>query len=182
MTEFDNLEKNGHEQLVFCSNKAIGLRAVIAIHSTTLGPSLGGVRMWNYSAIDNAIRDVLGVSKAMTYKASISGLNLGGSNCTIGDPVIHKNELLLREIGKIINTLGGKFYAIQDIGTNEKDMKILKNETKYVTGLSKQNGGSGDPSPFTAYGVWVGMKACAKVKWGNDSLLGKKVAIQGLAM
>lgn len=180
ITEFDILEKNGHKQIVFCSNKAIGLKAIIAIHNTTLGPSLGGVRMINYSSIDKAINDVLNVSKAMTYKASISGLNFGGSNCTIiGDPTTQKSELLLKEVGKSINNLGGMFYAIQDAGTNQEDMKILKKETKYVTGLSKQDGGSGDPSSFTAYGVLVGMKACAKKKWGNDSLKGKKVSIQG---
>ncbi len=180
MIELDIIEKKSHEQVVFCSNKTLGLRAILDIHNTTLGPTLGGVRMWEYASIDNSIRDVLDVSKAMTYEASISGLNFGGGNLTIiGDPVKQKNELLLREIGKFINTLEGKFYAIQDVGTNGKDIGILKNETEYVTGLSKQHGGSGDPSPFTAYGVWVGMKACSKVKWGNDSLQGRKVAIQG---
>ncbi|HSD63037.1 MAG TPA: Glu/Leu/Phe/Val dehydrogenase [Ignavibacteriaceae bacterium] len=180
MVNFENIEEFGHEQVVFCSNKETGLRAIIAIHNTTLGPALGGTRMWNYKSFDDALTDVLRLSRGMTYKAAVSGLNLGGGKAVIiGDSATQKNELLFRSFGKFVEGLAGRYITAEDVGTSVTDMEYVRMETKYVTGVSKALGGSGDPSPVTAYGVFVGMKACAKFRWGNDSLEGKKVAVQG---
>jgi len=180
MEQFDVIEKYGHEQVVFCSNKESGLRAIIAIHDTTLGPAIGGTRMWNYSSVNEALKDVLRLSRGMTYKASISGLNFGGGNAVIiGDSETQKNELLFRTFGKFIEGLSGRYITAEDVGTTVKDMEYVRMETKHVTGISKALGGSGDPAPVTAYGVYVGMKACASFKWGNDSLEGKKIVVQG---
>jgi leucine dehydrogenase len=180
MHYFEAMEKYGHEQVVFCSNKESGLRAIIAIHDTTLGPALGGTRMWNYKSFDDALNDVLRLSRGMTYKASVAGLNLGGGKAVIiGDSASQKNELLFRTFGKFVDGLGGRYITAEDVGTDVKDMEFVRMETRYVTGISKALGGSGDPSPVTAYGVYVGMKACAQEKWGNDSLRGRKIAVQG---
>lgn len=180
MNNFEVLEKYGHEQVVYCSNKESGLRAIIAIHDTTLGPAIGGVRMLNYASFDEALHDALRLSRGMTYKAAISGLNLGGGKAVIiGDSSTQKNELLFRTFGKFVNGLGGRYITAEDVGTDVKDMEYVKMETKYVTGISKALGGSGHPSPVTAYGVYIGMKACANNKWGNDSLRGRKIAVQG---
>lgn len=180
MINFEILEEFGHEQVVFCSNKETGLRAIIAIHDTTLGPALGGTRMWNYKSHDDALTDVLRLSRGMTYKAAVSGLNLGGGKAVIiGDSATQKNELLFRSFGKFVEGLAGRYITAEDVGTSVTDMEFVRMETKYVTGVSKALGGSGDPSPVTAYGVYVGMKACAKFKWGSDSLEGKKIAVQG---
>ena len=180
METFEILEQTGHEQIVFCSNKESGLKAIIAIHNTTLGPALGGTRMWNYTSVDAAVKDVLRLSRGMTYKASVAGLNLGGGKAVIiGDYKTQKNELLFRTFGKFVDGLAGRYITAEDVGTDVRDMEYVRMETKYVTGISKALGGSGDPSPVTAYGVYIGMKACAKQKWGNDSLRGRKVAVQG---
>ncbi len=180
MQEFEVMEKYGHEQIVFCSNKEAGLRAIIAIHNTTLGPAIGGTRMWNYPNVDMAIKDVLRLSRGMTYKSAIAGLNLGGGKAVIiGDSSTQKNELLFRTFGKFVDSLGGRYITAEDVGTDVKDMEFVRMETKYVTGISRALGGSGDPAPVTAYGIFVGMKACAHEKWGNDSLKGRKIAIQG---
>jgi leucine dehydrogenase len=180
MGYFDIIEENDHEQVVFCSNKEAGLKAIIAIHNTTLGPALGGTRMWIYKSDEDALKDVLRLSRGMTYKASVSGLNLGGGKAVIiGDSSSQKNELLFRTFGKFVEGLAGRYITAEDVGTSVKDMEYVRMETKYVTGISKALGGSGDPSPVTAYGVYVGMKACAKFKWGNDSLNGKTVGVQG---
>lgn len=180
MIEFDILEKHGHEQLVFCSNKEAGLKAIIAIHNTILGPAIGGIRMWNYPSVDMAIKDVLRLSRGMTYKSAIAGLNLGGGKgVIIGDSSTQKNELLFRTFGKFVETLGGRFIAGEDVGTDVKDMEYVRMETKHVTGISRALGGSGDPATVTAYGIYIGMKACAHEKWGSDSLKGRKIAIQG---
>ncbi|HKB87223.1 MAG TPA: Glu/Leu/Phe/Val dehydrogenase [Ignavibacteriaceae bacterium] len=180
MINFEVIEEFDHEQVVFCSNKEAGLRAIIAIHNTTLGPALGGTRMWNYKSHDDAFKDVLRLSRGMTYKAAVSGLNLGGGKAVIiGDSSTQKNELLFRTFGKFIEGLAGRYITAEDVGTSVTDMEYVRMETKYVTGVSKALGGSGDPSPVTAYGVFVGMKACAKFKWGSDSLAGKKIAVQG---
>lgn len=180
MNNFEVLEKYGHEQVVYCSNKESGLRAIIAIHDTTLGPAIGGVRMLNYASFDEALHDALRLSRGMTYKAAIAGLNLGGGKAVIiGDSSTQKNELLFRTFGKFVNGLGGRYITAEDVGTDVKDMEYVKMETKYVTGISKALGGSGHPSPVTAYGVYIGMKACANNKWGNDSLRGRKIAVQG---
>lgn len=180
MLNFDLMEEFGHEQLVFCSNKESGLKAVIAIHDTTLGPAIGGTRMWKYTSVEEAVEDVLRLARGMTYKSSIAGLNFGGGNAVIiGDSSKQKSELLFRTFGKFIDGLGGRYITAEDVGTTVKDMEYVRMETKYVTGISKALGGSGDPAPVTAYGVYVGMKACAKAKWGNDSLENKKIVIQG---
>lgn len=171
----------GHEQVVFCQDEASGLKAIIAIHDTTLGPSLGGTRMWNYANEMEAINDVLRLSRGMTYKASISGLNLGGGKAVIiGDSYTQKSEALFRRFGKFVNSLSGKYITAEDVGINPKDMEYVSMETKHVSGLPKSLGGSGDPSPVTAYGVYMGMKAAAKVQYGSDSLKDKKIAVQGI--
>ncbi len=174
------LEYN-HEQLVFCNDNESGLKAIIAVHNTILGPSLGGTRFWNYNNETEALIDVLRLSRGMTYKSSVAGINLGGGKAVIiGDPKKIKSEALLRRFGKFINTLGGKYITAEDVGVNTRDMETIHNETQYVAGLPVSMGGGGDPSPVTAYGVYVSMKASAKEVFGNDSLAGKKVLIQGL--
>jgi len=180
MQDFDSMEKYGHEQLMFCSNKESGLKAIIAIHNTTLGPAIGGARMWNYPSVDMAVKDVLRLSRGMTYKAAIAGLNLGGGKAVIiGDSSTQKNELLFRTFGKFVDSLSGRYITAEDVGTDVKDMEFVRMETKHVTGISRALGGSGDPAPVTAYGIFIGMKACAHEKWGSDSLKGRKIAIQG---
>ena len=169
-----------HEQVVFCHDPHSNLKAIIAIHNTTLGPALGGTRMWNYNSDDDAVVDALRLSRGMTYKAAISGLNLGGGKAVIiGDPSL-KSEALWRRYGKFVNSLNGKYITAEDVNTSASDMEYIHQETKHVTGIPEYMGGSGDPSPFTAYGVFVGMKACAHKRWGNDSLSGKKVLVQGV--
>ncbi len=180
MFQFEMLEKHNHEQMVLCSNKEAGLRGIIAIHDTTLGPAIGGTRMRPYDTVNDALLDALRMARAMTYKSAISGLNLGGGNAVIiGDPKKDKSEKLFRTFGKYVDSLGGRYITAEDVGTNVRDMEYVRMETKFVAGISKALGGSGDPSPVTAYGVYVGMKATAKKRWGYDSLRGKKVAIQG---
>jgi leucine dehydrogenase len=170
-----------HEQLLFCNDNATGLKAIIAVHNTVLGPSLGGTRMWNYTNEMEALNDVLRLSRGMTYKSSVAGLNLGGGKAVIiGDAKKIKNEALLRRFGKFVNSLGGKYITAEDVAMTSRDMEIIKMETDYVSGLPENMGGSGDPSPVTAYGVYVSMKASAREVWGNDSLNGKKVLVQGI--
>lgn len=170
-----------HEQIVFCNDNATGLKAIIAIHNTVLGPSLGGTRMWNYNNEMEALNDVLRLSRGMTYKSSVAGLNLGGGKAVIiGDPKKIKNEALLRRFGKFVNSLGGKYITAEDVAMTSRDMEIIHMETDHVSGLPENMGGSGDPSPVTAYGVYVSMKASAREVWGNDSLSGKKVLVQGI--
>jgi leucine dehydrogenase len=177
---FSNLESAGHEQVVVCSRPDVGLKAIIAIHDTTLGPALGGTRMWTYQNEQEAMRDVLRLSRGMTYKAAISGLNLGGGKAIIiGDSHNDKNEHLFRAFGRFVDSLGGRYITAEDVGMTEQDMEWIYSETKYVTGIPKSMGGSGDPSPVTAYGVYMGMKAAAKRAYGSDSLEGKRIAIQG---
>lgn len=177
---FSQLQSYEHEQVIVCSEPSIGLKAIIAIHDTTLGPALGGTRMWNYNNEQEAIRDVLRLSRGMTYKAAISGLNLGGGKAVIiGDARADKNEQLFRAFGRYVDSLGGRYITAEDVGIDVKDMEWVSMETKYVTGTPKATGGSGDPSPVTAYGVYVGMKAAAKKAYGSDSLEGKRIAIQG---
>lgn len=167
-----------HEQVVFCQDNETGLKAIIAIHNTVLGPALGGTRMWKYANELEALNDVLRLSRGMTYKASISGLNLGGGKAVIiGDSRKDKSEALFRKFGEFVNSLGGKYITAEDVGISPEDMSFVSKETKSVVGLP---GRSGDPSPVTARGVYVGMKACAKHVYGNDSLKGKKIAVQGV--
>jgi leucine dehydrogenase len=172
---------NNHEQVVFCNDNATGLKAIIAIHNTVLGPSLGGTRMWNYNNEMEALNDVLRLSRGMTFKSSVAGLNLGGGKAVIiGDAKKIKNEALLRRFGKFVDSLGGKYITAEDVAMNSKDMEMIHMETEHVSGLPENMGGSGDPSPVTAYGVYVSMKASAKETWGSDSLSGKKILVQGI--
>jgi leucine dehydrogenase len=179
---FDFIENYGHEQVVFCSNKELGLQSIIGIHNTTLGPALGGCRMWPYATGEEALIDVLRLSRGMTYKAAVAGLNLGGGkSIIIGDSRTMKTESLFRAFGRFIEGLSGRYITAEDVGTNVKDMEYVMMETRNVTGIPMHKGGSGDPSPVTAYGTYVGMKACAKHVYGNDSLENKKIVIQGAA-
>jgi leucine dehydrogenase len=172
---------HNHEQILFCSDNATGLKAIIAVHNTVLGPALGGTRMWNYSNELEALNDVMRLSRGMTYKSSVAGLNLGGGKAVIiGDPRKIKNEALLRRFGKFVDGLGGKYITAEDVAMTSRDMEIISMETDYVSGLPENMGGSGDPSPVTAYGVYVSMKASAREVWGNDSLENKKVLVQGV--
>lgn len=170
----------GHEQVVFCQDPNTGLNAIIAIHNTTLGPSLGGTRLWNYNSHEDALVDALRLSRGMTYKSAISGLNLGGGKAVlIGDASKLKSESYWRRYGKFVNSLNGKYITAEDVNTSSSDMEYIGMETKFVTGKPDYMGGSGDPSPLTAYGVYMGMKAAAKKAWGSDMLTGKKVLVQG---
>jgi leucine dehydrogenase len=174
----NQMSKYDHEQLLFCNDNATGLKAIVAVHSTVLGPALGGTRMWNYKNEMEALNDVLRLSRGMTYKNSISGLNLGGGKAVImGDARSMKSEALFRRFGKFVNSLAGKYITAEDVGISPKDMTWVNMETDHVVGLP---GKSGDPSPVTAYGVYVGMKAAAKKAYGSDSLAGKKVMVQGV--
>lgn len=174
----DKMTAMGHEQVLFCQDKETGLKAIIAIHNSVLGPALGGTRMWNYATEEEALIDVLRLSRGMTYKASISGLNLGGGKAVIiGDSRKQKSEALFRRFGKFVNSLNGKYITAEDVGINPKDMGYVAMETPHVSGLP---GKSGDPSPVTAFGVYMGMKAAAKFQNGSDSLAGKKVVVQGV--
>ncbi len=180
MSVFEMVKNLGHEQVVFCNDEQSGLKAIVAIHNTILGPALGGTRMWKYNSEEDALRDVLRLSRGMTYKAAVAGLNLGGGKAVIiGDSHTDKNEILFRSFGRFVDSLAGKYITAEDVGTSVKDMEWVRMETKYVTGIPVSLGGSGDPSPVTGYGVYVGMKACANECWGNDSLKGKKIVVQG---
>jgi len=172
------MSKYNHEQLLFCNDNETGLKAIIAVHNTVLGPALGGTRMWHYTNAMEALNDVLRLSRGMTYKNSISGLNLGGGKAVIiGDSRSMKSEALMRRFGKFVNSLGGKYITAEDVGIGTADMVYVNMETNHVVGLP---GRSGDPSPVTAHGVYVGMKACSKEVFGSDSLTGKKIAVQGV--
>jgi leucine dehydrogenase len=178
---FGNAAFLEHEQVVYCQDKATGLKAIIGIHDTTLGPALGGTRMWNYASETEALRDVLRLSRGMTYKASISGLNLGGGKAVIlGDSRKHKTPEMMRKFGEFVNRLSGKYITAEDVGISTSDMEMVKQATDHVTGIPEHMGGSGDPSPVTAYGVFHGMRAAAKYRWGTDDLSGKKVLVQGV--
>jgi leucine dehydrogenase len=174
----ERMSQYNHEQLLFCNDNATGLKAIIAVHNTTLGPALGGTRMWQYNNELEALNDVLRLSRGMTYKNSISGLNLGGGKAVIiGDARKNKSEALFRRFGKFVESLAGKYITAEDVGISPQDMVWVNMETNNVVGLP---GKSGDPSPVTAYGVYMGMKAAAKVQFGTDSLAGKKVSVQGV--
>jgi leucine dehydrogenase len=183
-TEFDlfkTLEKTDHEQVVFCQDKATGLKAIIAVHNTVLGPGLGGTRMWSYATEAEAVTDALRLSRGMTYKASVAGLNLGGAKAVIiGDANTQKSEALMRKFGRFVENLNGKYITAEDVGTTTRDMEYVAMETKHVVGLPEIMGGGGDPSPVTAYGTYMGMKAAAKRAYGSDSLNGKTIAVQGI--
>lgn len=166
-----------HEQLVLSSDPSSGYFGIIAIHDTTLGPALGGTRFWAYGSAEEAITDALRLSRGMTYKAAVAGVNLGGGKAVIiGDNKRTDREALFRAHGRFVDSLGGRYITAEDVGTSPADMEYVHSETEHVTGL---HGRSGDPSPVTAYGVYMGMKAAAKVRWGSDGLTGKTVAVQG---
>ncbi len=178
---FEHLEKHDYEQLVFCQDRSSGLRAIIAIHDTTLGPALGGARMWTYASEVEAIEDALRLARGMTYKNAAAGLNLGGGKAVIiGDPRKDKSEALFRAFGRYIQGLNGRYITAEDVGTTVSDMDMVREETDFVTGISPEFGSSGNPSPVTAYGVYRGMKAAVKEVFGSDSLEGKVVAVQGI--
>ncbi|WP_114777586.1 Glu/Leu/Phe/Val family dehydrogenase [Botryobacter ruber] len=178
---FGRLAASNHEKVVFCHDHATGLKAIIAVHSTVLGPALGGTRMWAYASESEALDDVLRLSRNMTYKAAISGLNVGGGKAIIiGDAQKDKSEALFRKFGRFIKNLNGSFITAEDIGTTIKDMEYIRMETEHVAGVSEAMGGGGDPAPLIAYGTYMGMKAAAKKAFGSDSLDGKKVAVQGV--
>jgi leucine dehydrogenase len=176
---FEQLE--GHEEVVFFHDASSGLRAIIAIHSTALGPALGGTRFYPYASEDEALRDVLRLSHGMTYKAAAAELDLGGGKAVIiGDPRRAKSEELLRAYGRFIESLGGRYITAEDVGTSTDDMNTIRRETRFVAGVAPTMGGSGDPSPMTAYGVYLSMLACAEDVWHEHSLRGRRVAVQGV--
>ncbi|WP_299103801.1 Glu/Leu/Phe/Val dehydrogenase [uncultured Tenacibaculum sp.] len=178
---FGQLSFDNHEQIVFCNDEDTGLKAIIGIHNTTLGPALGGTRMWQYKSEWDALNDVLRLSRGMTYKSAISGLNLGGGKAVIiGDAKTQKNDALMRKFGEYVNSLSGKYITAEDVGMETRDMDVIREVTPHVTGVSEAIGGSGNPSPVTAYGVYMGMKAASKYKFGTDNLAGKKVLVQGV--
>jgi leucine dehydrogenase len=180
MTWFEEMTTLGHEQVIVCRNEAAGLRAIIAIHDTTLGPALGGCRLYDYASEAEALRDVLRLSRGMTYKAAVAGLDLGGGKAVIiGDPAM-KNEALFRAFGRHVQSLGGRYITAEDMNTNVEDMNHIRRETSFVTGASVHVGGSGDPSPITAWGVFHGIRASLEVVFGSSDVAGRTVAIQGL--
>ncbi len=180
MDFFQQMVEMGHERVLFCSNPDVGLQAIIAVHSTVLGPGLGGCRMWPYASTEEALTDVLRLSRGMTYKAAAAGLNLGGGKAVIiGDPKKDKTEALFRAFGRYVESLGGLYITAEDVGTDTEDMEVVQHETRWVTGLPPEHGGGGDPSPVTAFGTLQGIKAAVE-HLDNDSLKGRSVAVQGL--
>lgn len=179
MDVFSSPAFDDHEQIVFCHDRPSGLKAIVALHDTTLGAAIGGCRMWPYASEAEAITDVLRLSRGMTYKAAMADLPFGGGKTVIiGDPKRDKSEALFRALGRAIDRLGGRYYTGEDVGTTPENMNWAGEETAYVLGCSR--GGSGDPSPITARGVWLGIKAAVAHKLGQDRLVGVRVAIQGL--
>lgn len=175
------METYDYEELVFCQDKHSGLKAIIAIHDTTLGPALGGTRMWTYKTEEEAIEDALRLARGMTYKNAAAGLNLGGGKAVIiGNSKADKNEAMFRAFGRYIQGLSGRYITAEDVGTTVYDMDIIHEETDYVTGISPAFGSSGNPSPVTAYGVYKGIKAAVKEVFGSDMLEGKTIAVQGI--
>jgi leucine dehydrogenase len=177
MKLFDTIAEMGHEQVVLCQDSASGYRGIIAVHSTTLGPALGGTRFWNYASDDDAIVDALRLARGMTYKNAVAGLNLGGGKSVIiGDNKTHDREMIFRAHGRFVESLGGRYITAEDVGTSTADMDYVHMETDYVSGLA---GRSGDPSPVTAHGVFRAIQAAAKNLWGSDDLSNRTIAVQG---
>jgi valine dehydrogenase (NAD+) len=175
------VDLHGHEQVVFCADEATGLRAIIAIHSTALGPALGGTRFYPYADEAAALADVLNLSRGMSYKAALAGLDLGGGKAVIiGDPATAKSEALLRAYGRFVQSLHGRYITACDVGTRSEDMDVVARECDFVTGRSTALGGAGDSSVLTAYGVFQGMRAAAEVTWGEATLAGRTVGIAGV--
>lgn len=177
MELFDTLAEMGHEQVVVCSDPTAGYRGIIAIHSTTLGPALGGTRFWKYANDDEAVIDALRLSRGMTYKNAVAGLNLGGGKAVIiGDNKTKSREMIFRAHGRFVESLGGRYVTAEDVGTSPADMDFVQMETEYVAGLA---GRSGDPSPVTAHGVFRTIEASAQFLWGSDDLTSRTVSLQG---
>ena len=181
MSMFKNKHFHGHEQVVFCNDHKTGLKAIIAIHNTERGPALGGCRMYPYASEEDALTDVLRLSLGMTYKSAMANLNLGGGKTVIiGDPKKHTTEAMFRSLGRFLNGLNGRYITAEDSGTNLQQMEWIKKETDYVVGIPTNFGGTGDPSPSTAHGNFVGIKAAVKKAFGKDELSGLKIAVQGV--
>jgi len=180
MDLFTSMAELGHEEVAFWRDRATGLRAIVAIHDTTLGPGLGGTRMYPYKTEHDALTDVLRLARAMTYKCAGAGLDFGGGKAVIiGDPATDKSEAFLRAYGRFIETLGGRYVTTTDVGTTVDDLNVISSETRFVTGTSPAFGGSGDTSILTGRTVFLGMKAAAQTVWGEPSLAGKTIAVQG---
>ncbi len=178
MEMFELMSRHEHEQLVFWSEPTLGYKGIIAIHDSTLGPALGGTRFWNYATDQEAIVDALRLARGMTYKASVAGLNLGGGKSVIiGDNRVRDREMIFRAHGRAVESLGGRYITAEDVGTSPDDMEYILTETQHVVGIQ---GRSGDPSPVTAHGVFMGIRAAAKFRYGSDDLDGKHVAVQGI--
>ena len=179
--EITRVNVPGYEEVYRAVDPRCGLRALIAVHDTTLGPALGGCRMWHFSREDDALTDVLRLAKGMTYKSAVARTGLGGGKCiVIGDPKTQKTADLFRAMGRFVHTLGGRYITAEDVGTNEQDMQHMRETTPYAAGLPREKGGSGDPSPFTAMGVFLGIKACVEEGLDRGDLKGLRVAIQGV--
>src|SRR3954464_8331150 len=177
----DGTDASGHEQVVFCQDRLTGLKAIIGIYSTALGPALGGTRFYPYPSEEAAITDALNLSRGMAYKNALAGLDLGGGKAVIwGDPAKIKSEGLLRAYGRFVESLHGRYYTACDVGTYVPDMDVIARETRYVTGRSLEHGGAGDSSILTAWGVFQGMRAAAEHRWGTPSLRDRRVGIAGL--
>jgi len=178
---FGQLSFDNHEQIVFCNDKDTGLKAIIGIHNTVLGPALGGTRMWQYKSEWEALNDVLRLSRGMTFKSAVTGLNLGGGKAVIiGDAKTQKTPELMLRFGEFVHSLSGKYITAEDVGMATSDMDLVRTVTPYVTGISEEKGGAGNPSPITAYGVFMGMKAAAKYTFGSDVLEDKVVYVEGI--
>ncbi|ARV10812.1 leucine dehydrogenase [Winogradskyella sp. PC-19] len=178
---FGQMSFDDHEQIVFCNDKDTGLKAIIGIHNTVLGPALGGTRMWQYNSEWDALNDVLRLSRGMTFKSAITGLNLGGGKAVIiGDAKTQKTPELMRRFGEFVHSLSGRYITAEDVGMTTGDMDTVREVTPFVTGISESKGGAGNPSPITAYGVFMGMKAAAQFKYGSDILEDKNVFVQGI--
>lgn len=178
---FEKIQSDGFEQVVFCNDAKAGLRAIISLHSTVLGPATGGCRMWNYASETEALEDVLRLSQGMTYKASLAGLDWGGGKAVIlGDPKKDKSQRMLERFGEFVDRLGGHYITAKDVGIGADDLRRIKTKTSHVLGIEGDAGSSGDPSPATAWGVYHGMQACAKFALGSESLKGVRIALQGL--
>ncbi|MEX2431139.1 MAG: Glu/Leu/Phe/Val dehydrogenase dimerization domain-containing protein [Dehalococcoidia bacterium] len=174
------MQANGHEELAVWTDPAVGLKAFIAIHDTTLGPALGGTRIWPHATDEDAIMDVLRLGRAMTYKSAAAGLPLGGGKgLIVADPRTQKTEAMFRSYGRFVESLGGRYITTEDVGATAQEMEWISYETEHVVGLSEALGGSGNPAVVTGFGVYQAMRACAEAAWGSDSLKGKTVAVQG---
>ncbi|MFJ9777448.1 Glu/Leu/Phe/Val dehydrogenase dimerization domain-containing protein [Kitasatospora sp. NPDC101157] len=180
-TEQDGAPGDGHEQVVLCHDRSSGLKAIIAIHSTALGPALGGTRFFPYASEEAALEDALNLSRGMSYKNALAGLDLGGGKAVIiGDPNQDKNEAMLRAYGRFVESLRGRYITACDVGTYVQDMDVIARETEFVTGRSPEHGGAGDSSILTAFGVFQGMRASAQARWGQPTLRGKRVGVAGV--